>query len=101
MAATVPFWHRNASKEGPGWLHEATRLIKLTLTTVDSASVRDYLSQVRDIHTDNVPVIVCGSAYHVWGASTRLGNVPFDGSAADVHRGWGRPVFHEQIFIKQ
>ena len=101
MASTVPFWHRNASEEGPAWLHEATRLIKGTLTTIDSARVREYMTKVRDLHTNNVPVIVVGSAYSIWGASTRLGNVPYDGTGADVHRGWSRPVFHEQVFIKQ
>ncbi len=100
MAPTVPFWHRNASKEGPAWLHEATMRIKKVLTTVDPIAVHEHMTKVRDLHTDNVPVIVVGSAYSIWGASTRLGNVPFQGSAADVHRGWGRPVFHEQIFIK-
>ena len=101
MAPTVPFWHRNASREGPAWLHEATMRIKKVLTTVDPIAVHEHMTKVRDLHTDNVPVIVVGSAYSIWGASTRLGNVPMQGSAADVHRGWGRPVFHEQIFIKQ
>ena len=101
MAPTVPFWHRNASSEGPGWLHEATRCIKRAITTVDTAKVREYMVKARDLHTDHVPVIVVGSAYNVWGAGARLGNVPHDGSAADVHRGWSRPVFHEQIYIKK
>ena len=100
MTSTVPFWHRNASTEGPAWLHEATRLIKLTLTTVDTTRVREYLTKVRDLHTDNLPALVVGSPYHVWGANTRLGNVPYENSAADVHSGWSRPVFHEQIDIK-
>ncbi|MFT5365948.1 MAG: peptide/nickel transport system substrate-binding protein [Candidatus Latescibacterota bacterium] len=101
MAPTVPFWHRNASEDGPEWLHEATRLIKQTLITVDQKKVREQMSQVRDLHTDNVPVITVGSSYSVWGAGTRLGNVPFQGTGADVYRGWSRPVFHEQIYIKQ
>ena len=101
MAPTTPFWHRNASHEGPGWLHEATRCIKRAITTVNTEKVREYMVKARDLHTDHVPVIVVGSAYHVWGASSRLGNVPDDGSAADVHRGWSRPVYHEQIYIKR
>ena len=101
MAPTVPFWHRNASKEGPAWLREATARIKKVLTSVDPIAVHREMTDVRDLHTDNVPVIVVGSAYSIWGASTRLGNVPLQGSAADVHRGWGRPVFHEQIFVRK
>ena len=101
MAPTVPFWHRNASTEGPAWLHEATGLIKKVLTTIDPNIVHEDMIRVRDLHTDNVPVIVVGSAYSIWGANTRLGNVPFQGSTADVHRGWSRPVFHEQIYVKQ
>ncbi len=101
MAPNVPFWHRNASKEGPPWLHEATQLIKEVLTTVDTAQVRKNMIQMRDLHTDNIPVIVVGSAYTVWGANVRLGNVPYQGTNADEYRGWSRPVFHEQIFIKR
>ncbi len=97
---TSPFWHRNASKEGPEWLREATRCIEMALTTVDTARAREYMIRARDLHTENIPVIVVGSAYHVWGASARLGNVPEDGSSADVHRGWGRSVAHEQVYIK-
>jgi hypothetical protein len=29
-----------------------------------------------------------------------LGNVPNDISFLSVHGAWGRPIFHEQIFIK-
>ena len=101
MAPTVPFWHRNASDDGPDWLHEATDLIKKTLITIDPEKVEEQMSRVRDLHTDNVPVITVGSSFSVWGASTRLGNVPFQGTGADVYRGWSRPVFHEQIYVKQ
>ncbi|MBT4138368.1 MAG: hypothetical protein HOE48_10645, partial [Candidatus Latescibacteria bacterium] len=101
MAPTVPFWHRNASEEGPTWLHEATRLIKKTLITIDPDQIAKQMSRVRDLHTDNVPVITLGSSFSVWGAGTRLGNVPFQGTGADVYRGWSRPVFHEQIYVKQ
>lgn len=100
MAPTVPFWHRNASAEGPDWLREATHHIQSVLTTVDTARVRHHMTRVRDLHTHNVPVLVVGSTYSVWGASTRLGNVPRQGTNADEFRGWSRPVFHEQIYIK-
>jgi peptide/nickel transport system substrate-binding protein len=101
MAPTVPFWHRNATADGPEWLYEATDLIKKTLITIDPEKVKAQMSRVRDLHTDNVPVLTVGSSFSVWGASTRLGNVPFQGTGADVYRGWSRPVFHEQIFVKQ
>ena len=100
MGPSVPFWHRNASTEGPGWLHEATDLIFKVLTTVDEKEVFDYMMQVQELHSENVPVIVLGFPYHVWGANVRLGNVPYQNSASSVHRGWSRPVFHEQIYIK-
>ncbi len=101
VGSTLPFWHRNASAEGPEWFHEVTRYVNLALTTVDTARLREHMVRVRDLHTDNIPVIVAGSPYHVWGASTRLGNVPPDNSPLDEYRGWSRPVFHEQIFIRE
>jgi peptide/nickel transport system substrate-binding protein len=100
MAPSVPFWHHNASAEGPDWLLEATALIKQTLITVDPEKIKAQMSRVRDLHTDNVPVITVGSSFSVWGAGTRLGNVPTQGTGADVYRGWSRPVFHEQIYVK-
>lgn len=100
MGPNVPFWHRNASTEGPAWLHEATDLIFKVLTTVDEKEVFDYMTQVQKLHAEQVPVIVLGFPYHVWGANARLGNVPYQNSASSVHRGWSRPVFHEQIYIK-
>ena len=56
--------------------------------------------KVRNLHTENIPVIVIGSAYRVWGVGKRLGNVPDANAAADVSREWARPVFHGQIFKK-
>ena len=102
MLPTTPFWHREAYNHGETeWLTEATRHIEAAMTAVDTAVVRQHMEAVRDLHTENVPVIVVGSPYHVWGASTQLGNVPNDGSAADVFRGWGRPVYHEQLYFKR
>ena len=102
MAATTPFWHREAYAHlETEWLIEATRHIKAAMTTVDTVEIRRHMERVRDLHTENVPIIVVGSPYHVWGASTRLGNVPKDGTAADVFRGWSRPVFHEQLYFKR
>jgi len=97
----TPYWHRNAQSEGPDWLHEATRNAERVLTTVDPAKVREYMIRIRDLHTDNIPVIVVGSAYFVWGANSRLGNVPWTSTNAYVYRGWGRSLYNEQIYIKQ
>ena len=69
--------------------------------TVDTAQLRQYMNKARKLHADNIPVIVAGTSYHIWGANVRLGNVPDTGTDADERRGWARPVFHEQIFIRQ
>ena len=101
MGPTLPYWHRTASTEGPEWLHEATRYIQQAITTVDTVRLREYMDKARKLHSDHVPVIVAGTRFHVWGANVRLGNVPDNSTDADVRRGWGRPIFQEQIFIKQ
>jgi peptide/nickel transport system substrate-binding protein len=100
MGPTVPFWHRNASEEAPDWLKEATRYIQQTLTTVDTTLTRTYMEGARDLHTNNLAVIAVGSAPAIWGSSTRLGNVPRKILIADVYRGFGREIGHEQIFIR-
>jgi ABC-type transport system substrate-binding protein len=56
--------------------------------------------QARDIYTENIPAIPLGASYRVWGASTRLGNIPDDVSFSEAHGAWGRPITHEQIFIR-
>jgi len=96
-----PFWHRNASKESPKWLREATAQMKRAFFSVDPKVRREAMVQVRDLHTENIPAIVIGFAYKFWGAHTRLGNVPVESSVENNFRGWPRPIFHEQIFIKQ
>ncbi|MBK37103.1 MAG: hypothetical protein CME26_16435 [Gemmatimonadetes bacterium] len=101
MGKNLPEWHREAATDGPPWLFEATRLIEAAGTTVDTARVRDYMGRVRDLYAEEVPRIVPGFASHVWGASTRLGNVPLESTTIDPYRGWSRPIFHEQIFIKE
>jgi ABC-type transport system substrate-binding protein len=101
VGETLPFWHRNATTEGPDWFHEVTRYVNAAVTTVDTVQFREHMIRVRDLHSENVPVIVAGAPYHVWGANTRLGNVPTDLSPLDEHRGWSRPVFHEQLFIRR
>ena len=101
VGETLPFWHRNATKEGPEWFHEVTRHVAAAVTTVDTAQFRSHMERVRDLHTEHVPVLIAGAPWHVWGANTRLGNVPTDLSPLDEHRGWSRPVWHEQIYVKQ
>lgn len=97
----LPQWHRSAATEGPDWLHEATRLIEESGTTVDTAVVSQNMVRVRDLYTENVPSLSPGYAHHVWGANTRLGNVPIESTTEDGYRGWSRPVFHEQLYIKE
>ncbi|MDE2955052.1 MAG: ABC transporter substrate-binding protein [Gemmatimonadota bacterium] len=101
LAKNVPYWHQKAWDEGPPWLREATQYVRLAMTTVDTAKLRTYMTRVRDLHTENVPIITIGSAYHVWGASSRLGNIPYENVADNAFLGWSRPVFHEQIFVKK
>jgi peptide/nickel transport system substrate-binding protein len=101
MAPKTPFWHRNAARDGPAWLREATDLIKNAMATVDPDEVRELMVKVRDLHTENIPVIYLGSIYHVWGFNTRLGNVPRENTLAHVFRGWSGPLMSEQIFIRQ
>jgi peptide/nickel transport system substrate-binding protein len=95
-----PTWHRMAYLEGPEWLAEATRMIDGVLTTVDTAAVHGFMTRIRDLHTENVPILIAGFAYPVWGASTRLGNVPENKATDNAYRGWSRPLFHEQLYIK-
>ena len=101
MGPNQPVWHRNAATEGPEWLHEATRLLNEIATTVDTALVRKNMNRIRDLHADHIPLLIPGFGYHVWGSSARLGNVPTKSTTADGYRGWSRPVFHEQLFIKE
>lgn len=95
-----PYWHRNAATEGPAWLHEATRALERAATTTDPDTLRKYMVIARDLHTDEVAAIPLGAAYRVWGAHNRLGNIPEDVSFGETHGAWGRPLTHEQIFIR-
>jgi len=101
LGTNVPYWHQNASKEGPEWLWDATRSIQAAMTTTNPVTLRHHMERVRDLHTENVPLITIGSVFNVWGASTRLGNVPEDNVADNAFLGWSRPIYHEQIYIKR
>ena len=101
IVPTQPFWYKSAYDDSPDWLREATDGMRNAMTTVNQDEVRKYMTRSLYLLAENAASIVIGSAYHVWGASTKLGNVPRDNVAAHVFRGWGRPVFHEQIFIRK
>ena len=73
----------------------------VAMTTTKPDSLRLHMQRVRDLHSENVPLITIGSVFNVWGANTRLGNVPTDNVADNAFLGWSRPVFHEQIFIRK
>ena len=100
MGDTVPFWHRNASKDGPRWLRDATTAIQRTLTTIDTTEARGHMNEARRLHAENVPVIVVGSGFKPWGYSKRIGNAPREVLLSDVYRGM-RAVMHEQLYIKE
>jgi len=100
MTPQTPWWHRNASTDGPAWLHEATNLLHESMATVDPDRVRELMTRFRDLHSENIPVIAIGVAYTFWASSNRLGNVPDEVGTGDIFRGWSRPIFHEQIFIR-
>ena len=99
MGDTVPFWHRNASDVGPVWLREATSEILETLITIDTTRVRQHMNRARELHSENVPVIVVGAAFSPWGYNSRIGNAPRKILLSDVYRGM-RAVMHEQLYIK-
>ncbi len=101
VGENLPFWHRNATQEGPEWFHEVTRQVNAAVTAIDTTKFRERMERVRDLHTKNVPVLIAGAPWHVWGANTRLGNVPTDLSPLDEHRGFSRPVWHEQIYVRR
>ncbi len=97
----TPFWHREAFRDTTTWLAEATEHLLLAQSVIDASIRRVHLNLASDLHVDNVPVIVVGSIYRPWGANTKLGDVPNDIIFDGAQGAWGRPVFHEQIFIKQ
>ena len=97
----APFWHHRASEEGPEWLFEATRQMERAVTTIDPGERRAAMNRLRHLHSINIPVIALGSTHMVWGANRRMENLPEKMIPGDEYRGWSRPVFHEQLFIKR
>jgi peptide/nickel transport system substrate-binding protein len=100
-AHNMPYWHRDATTDGPDWLREASRLVQMAATSTDTVEIGKFMTRARDLYTENIPAIPLGAAYRVWGANTRLGNIPDDVSFSEAHGAWGRPLTHEQIFIKR
>jgi peptide/nickel transport system substrate-binding protein len=101
MGPGEPFWHKNAGREGPPWLHELTSLIKRAKTTIDAKERRLLMVRMRDLQADNLPMIMMGESPPIWAAQNRLGNVP-PRIIAELHtRDWDRATFHEQIYIKE
>ncbi len=97
---TRPTWHRHAATEGPDWLRESTELILETHNTLDESKLARNMARVRELHTEQVPLIITGYAYKVWGYNRRLGNVPEQNTGSDGYRGWSRPIFHEQLYVR-
>jgi peptide/nickel transport system substrate-binding protein len=98
---TFPFWHRNASREGPSWLKEATDTMNKALYTRDPEQLRSHMNRLTDLYSENVPFVAVGYLYNIWGSNKRLGNVPHDLRPASEYGGWSRGVFHEQLFIRR
>lgn len=95
-----PFWHRNAATDGPEWLVDLSKWVEEVGVTVDPSVTRRKMERIRDVITEEVPILNMGFVRPVWGASTRLGNVPERITTEDAYMGWSRPVFHEQIYVK-
>lgn len=95
-----PFWHRNASSEGPEWLRESTRQLETAMSTIDPDVKRAAMKRFRDLQTENIPVIALGALRRTWGFNLRLGNVPEKTTQQNHVRAWSRPIFHEQLYIR-
>ena len=100
IGPSLPFWHRNAGKEGQPWLREATAAILQAQITRDPEEQEKYMIRIRDLYSENIPMISIGSISKPWGSSKRLGNVPDKITAEDLYRGWERASMPEQMFIK-
>ena len=95
-----PFWHREAAKNPPPWLREGTDLFIRSFATVEPVRVRELMVQAQKLFAAEFPAIGFGSLTRPWAANVRIGNVPPDGNFSIAVRGWGRSVFHEQLFIR-
>jgi hypothetical protein len=96
----LPFWHRNAETEGPEWLARVTSNIEAAKIEMDPGKLANYMIQIGDLITNNIPFFALGTYRNVWGSKNRLANVPDLIYIEDLYRGWDRAVFHEQLFIR-
>jgi len=96
----LPFWHRNADREGPDWLAAVYSSIEEAKVEMDPDSLAEQMIQIRDLITENIPFFALGTYRNIWGSNNRLGNVPNLIYIEDLYRGWDRAVFHEQLFIR-
>ncbi|MBL9216824.1 MAG: ABC transporter substrate-binding protein [Opitutaceae bacterium] len=95
-----PFWHRNASRERTPWLMEMTDLLNEAMVTIDEGRLDAIFTRVHEHLAREIPAIGLGAIRRPWGANLRLGNVPDTGNFATLYRGWPRPIFHEQLFVR-
>lgn len=100
MGPNFPFWHTNAAEEGPDWLFEVTDSITRAFSTVDLDERRVFFERVRDLHNKHIPIIGIGAIRETWAANVRIGNVPCQAFLDGIYRGWERPMFHEQLFVR-
>ena len=95
-----PWWHPNATQEGPEWLRASTRHLMQAASTIRKDEVAHHTIKARDLITINVPAIGIGAARTVWAANARLGNVPGDMLVLEAFGGFGQPLTAEQLYFK-
>jgi peptide/nickel transport system substrate-binding protein len=96
-----PWWHRNATREGPEWLHETTHHLTAAAVTLDENQIRHHTVQANDLLSENVPAIGIGATRGTWAASVKLGNIPHDMIVLEAFGGFGKPLTAEQIYFKE
>lgn len=97
----APFWYRDAFETRPAWLSDITALMNRALEEPDEAQARALLRRIERTCADDVVAIGLGGVTRPWAANVRIGNVPRKGDFSNAVRGWSRPVYHEQLFIRE
>lgn len=100
VGPNLPFWHPRAVESETAWLLQATEYLQNAMGTVDPAVRDHYARKVHDLHVENIPMISLGSQREVYAANRRIGNVPPVAVLDTSYRGWERPIFHEQLFVR-
>ncbi len=101
VGPNFPFWHPHAVSEGPEWLRRATEHLRLAHSTINPEERRRHAEIVRDLHVENIPMVSLGAQREVFAVHQRIGNAPATAVLDTSYRGWERPVFHEQLFIRR